>query len=537
MKKVNLQSIVERAVREGVKSIFLFPGFPPLGNKREIVKLGDVSFGNEEIRNILNITMTPLQHERFEAEKELDYSYEIDGVGRFRVNAFFKLGNPGIVMRPIPNEVPAFDLLGLPEVLKELIKQRAGLILITGPTGSGKSTTLASLIDFINREKACHIVTIEDPIEFVFEHKKSIISQREIGKDTKSFHEALKRVLREDPDIIMVGEIRDSDSMKVVIEMAETGHLIFSTLHTINVAQTLNRIMDFFDDYEKSQVRAQMSQVLKGIVSQRLIQRLDGKGFVCACEVLLVNQSVKNLIKEDKLQQIYTAMQVSKKEGMITMDEALLKIGEKGLADIPELLMHSTKNKDFIGKLVEQSQMIQEPSKKTEGVPAGKPAVRRDLFSGKRGLDVEKDMMLYEADFSFNNLSFFDASGLLFNTPMGLLFRDTGRSSGEFHFIADYAILNGRKEPFSLKSIFSLSYKILEIKVEKRYYHFKLRVVIDNKENIEIPLTPVELVRDSDSHTLTIPVPGVHIGKTVKYYMLIFDTDIKEIVFNAICFL
>ncbi|MCX5807147.1 MAG: PilT/PilU family type 4a pilus ATPase [Proteobacteria bacterium] len=518
MKKVNLTEIVEKGISQGVKSIFFFKDLPPLGNNRNIIKLNDVVLGSEEINSLLKTTATAWQYETFEGKKELDYSYEINGLGRFRINAFLRMGNIGLVMRPIPNKVPSFSALGLPEILKKLTKKQNGLVLITGPTGSGKSTTLASLIDLINKERACHIVTIEDPIEFVYKSEKSIISQREVGKDTKSFQSALKRVLREDPDVILVGEIRDSETMKIVIEMAETGHLVFSTLHTINVVQTLNRIIDFFPEYEKNQIRNQLSQLLQCVVSQRLVQRADGKGFVCACEVMTTTQSIKTLIKEDKVHQIFSIMDISKKDDMISMDKSLLKLYENGLIDMPEMIFESSKEKGFIERIFETT-----PNK-------------NQTLTGIRPLKLEKEMILYEADFSLNNLSFFDASGMLFDTPIGLLFRDRGPLKEDLNFIADYTILNGKKNIFSLKSFCNLSYKILETKVEKAWYLFRLRMVSDNNEDIEIPKIPLELIKDNEWHTLTIPVSKVYSGKTVKCYMLLFDNDIKEIAFNNIFF-
>jgi twitching motility protein PilT len=544
LKKVNLPEIVENGISQGVKSIFIFSGLPPLGNNRNIIKLSNIILGSEEIHSLLKTTTTAWQYDAFKKEKELDYGYEINGLGRFRVNAFLRMRNIGLVMRPIPSNVPSFSALGLPEILKNFTKKQNGLVLITGPTGSGKSTTLASLIDLINKERACHVVTIEDPIEFIYKPEKSIISQREIGKDTKSFQAALKRLLREDPDVILVGEIRDGETMKIVIEMAETGHLVFSTLHTINVVQTLNRIIDFFPEYEKNQIRSQLSQILQGIVSQRLVQRTSGKGYMCACEVMTVTQSIKNLIKEDKIHQIYSIMEISKKDDMISMDKSLLRHYEKGFIDMFEMISESSKENGFIEKIVESA------PKKYQALTGIKPlSLEKEMIldesdfssnnltlTGIKPLSLEKEMILYEADFSSNNLSFFDASGTLFNTPIGLLFRDRGHLKEDPNFIADYTILNGKKGIFLLKSLCNISYKILETKAEKAWYLFRLRIVADNNKDIEIPNIPLELIKDGEWHTLTIPVSKVYSGRMVKCYMLLFDNDIKEIAFNNIYF-
>lgn len=519
MKKIGIENIVEKGLAEGVKSIFLFPGFPPMGNKRELVKLGNTVLNSNYIESVLSDTTSEWQYNNFKEQKELDYSYAIDTFGRFRINAFFKMGEIGLVVRPIPDTIPSFDSLNLPGILKDFTKYKDGLVLITGVTGSGKSTTLAAMIDSINREKACHIVTIEDPIEFVYKSKKSIISQREVGRDTRSFNEALKRLLREDPDVILVGEIRDMESMRVVMELAETGHLVFSTLHTMNVYQTVNRIMDFFPDDQKNQFRSQISMTLRGIVSQMLLQRADGKGFVCACEVMVANHSIKNLIKEDKIHQIPSVIGTSKKEGMITMDDALLDLYQKGIIDMPEVVESSSKDKHFIEKISKTT-----PNKET-------------IQTGKRIIDLEKDMVLYKADYDFANLGYFNSSGMLWNTPNGLLLRDTGHIKGNYHFIADYTVLNGIKAPFLLKTLFSATYSILDSKVTKPSYYFKLRMIISGKDEIEIPNTPIYLIRDGEWHTLTISIPRVYYGKEIKYYMLLLDSDIREIVFRNIQFI
>lgn len=518
MKKTSIEKIIEKGLKEGVKSIFLFPGLPPMGNKRELVKLGDDVLSSSYIERVLSGSASEWQYKTFREQKELDYSYAINAIGRFRINAFFKMGKIGLVIRPIPDTIPTFDTLNLPAILKDFTKYKDGLVLITGVTGSGKSTTLAAMIDSINREKACHIVTIEDPIEFVYKTEKSIISQREVGRDTRSFKEALKRLLREDPDVILVGEIRDEESMRMVMELAETGHLVLSTLHTMNVYQTINRIMDFFPDDQKNQFKSQISMTLKGVVSQMLLQRADGKGFVCACEVMVANYAIRNLIKEDKIHQIPSVIGTSQKEGMITMDDALLNLYQKGIIDMPEVVESSSKDKHFIEKV---------------SMAAPK---EHAIQTGKRIIDLEKEMVLYKADYDFVNLGYFNSSGMLWNTPNGLLLRDTGHIKGNYHFIADYTVLNGKKTPFALKTLFSASYSVLDAKVNKQSYYFKLRVVANGNDEIEIPVTPIYLIKDGEWHTLTISIPRVYYGKEIKYYMLLLDSDIREVLFRNIQF-
>lgn len=518
MRKINLQKVVKEAISEGAKSVFLFPGFPPMGNKREIVRLGSIALRAEEVDDILRSTTTEWQYARFKEEKELDYGYEIGTVGRSRVCAFIRNGSTGIVIRPIPSEVPSFAALGLPEELRKFTKLMDGLVLITGPTGSGKTTTLAALLDIINQERSCHIITIEDPIEFVHAPKKSIISQREIGRDTCTFEGALKRMLREDPDVVLVGEIRDRESMKAVLEISETGHLVFSTLHTSNVVESINRMIDLFPESEKGQIRGQLAQLLKGVVSQRLMQRVDGKGFVCACEVLVVTQPVKNLIKDGKVHQIYSIISLSKKEGMMTMDDSLLTLVKQGIVDVPQVLKESSQDRTFMEKIVN----------------AG---VDENMLLGRTLIDFDREKITYQTDYRFGALRNLDASGMLIETPARLLFRQRGPAKEDFHFIIDYSVLNGEKEPFALKSFFNLSYRIAETKVQKTGYRFFLKLVADFREEIEIPKEPMELVGNNDWNTVTIPIPGIHKGKTIKYFMLFFDSDIREIFFDNIRFI
>ena len=518
MNPITLAATVEAGIKEGVKTIFLFAGCPPLGNRRDIVTLSGSILENEDIADILRSTASDDQFRAFEEEKELDYSYALEGLGRFRMNAFQRMGSLGVVMRPIPAHVPAFETLHLPAVLRELTREGPGLVLVTGPTGSGKSTTMASLIDIINRERACHIVTIEDPIEFVFKPAKSIVSQREIGKDTKSFASALKRLPREDPDVVLIGEIRDKETMKAAIQVAETGHLVFATLHTSSAFQTVNRILDFFSEGEREQMRSQVSMTLKAIVSQRLLQRPDGMGFVCACEFMKATRAVKNLILTNRVHEINSILDISKKEGMISMDDALLDLYKNGLADMEEAVSYSSKGAAFLEKL------------------RTTPAQRPHVAEGRRPASTAKGKVIYKADFSMEQLGNFDASGRLSVNPAGLLFKDTDETWGDSHFIADYSILNGRRDAFALGSVFHISYQVLGFREEKRLYTFFLRVVAEKREEAEVPVE-LGLIKDGAWHSLDVPMPAALRGKHVRYYMLLFDSALTEIVFSDIHFM
>jgi len=270
--------------------------------------------------------LTEQQKKRFEFEDELDFSFGIQNLARFRGNVFKQRGCVAMVLRMIPFSVRTFEDLGLPPVVARLAERPRGLILVTGPTGSGKSTTLAAMIDKINRDRKGHIITVEDPIEFIHRHQNCIVNQREIGTDTKSFAAALKYALREDPDIILVGEMRDLETISAALTIAETGHLVLATLHTNSAAESINRIIDVFPSTQQSQVRAQLAFVLEGVLTQTLLQKARGKGRMMACEIMVATPAIRSLIRDDKVHQIYSALQSGKKHGMQTMVDALYQL-------------------------------------------------------------------------------------------------------------------------------------------------------------------------------------------------------------------
>ena len=284
----------------------------------------------QDTREVVYSILNDDQRKRFENDLQLDFAYAIPGSARFRVNCFFQRGAISAAFRLIPHEIKTLDELGLPPVLEEFSRKPRGFVLVTGPTGSGKSTSLAAMIDLINAEREEHILTIEDPIEFLHGHKKCIVNQREIGADATDFASALKSALREDPDVILVGEMRDLETISTALTAAETGHLVFATLHTQSTAQTVDRIIDVFPPHQQQQVRMQLSIALQGIVTQQLLPTADGSSRVCACEVLVPTPAIRNLIREGKTHQIYSAIQTSGSIGMQTMDAHLAQLVRKG---------------------------------------------------------------------------------------------------------------------------------------------------------------------------------------------------------------
>lgn len=309
--------------------------------------------GFKDMQTIARNLMTDEQWTTFEKEGELDFSYSVPGFSRFRVNAYYQRGAISLALRVIPSKIPTIDELGLPQILKKLALQRNGLILCTGPTGSGKSTTLAAMIDEINERRSCHVLTLEDPIEYLHKHKKSIVHQREVGIDTGSFANGLRAALRQDPDIILVGEMRDLETISIALEAAETGHLVLATLHTSDAPKTVDRIIDVFPPHQQQQVKIQLASTLNGIISQQLLPRADGQGRIAALEVLIGTPAVKNIIRDGKSHQLYSVMQTGAKFGMIMMNNYLLDLYQKGFID-REIALRRSSNPEYIKKRIER---------------------------------------------------------------------------------------------------------------------------------------------------------------------------------------
>jgi twitching motility protein PilT len=323
--------ILIEVIEAGASDLHLTVGAPPMVRERGRLRPLDYPvLKSQDTREIVYSILNNDQRKRLENDWQIDLSYSVPGRARFRVNAYFQRASIGAVLRTIPQDIPRFESLGLPEVLKDFIRKPRGFVLVTGPTGSGKSTTLASMIDMINSERHEHIMTVEDPIEFLHRHKNCVVNQRELGSDAQSFAAALKAALRQDPDVILVGEMRDLETMSTALTAAETGHLVFATLHTQDTAQTIDRIVDSFPPAQQHQVRTQLSIAIQGVVTQQLIPTSDGRARVCACEVMVPTPGVRNLIREGKTHQLYSALQTGGQHGMQTMDAALADLVRGG---------------------------------------------------------------------------------------------------------------------------------------------------------------------------------------------------------------
>jgi twitching motility protein PilT len=355
IKSNRLEDMVDRMVEVGGSDLHLKVGSPPAVRVRGLLTPleGYDVLRPEDTEGMLRQIIPENLLGEFERDGEADFSHAVAGTGRFRVNAFRQRGSVSIVMRFIPFGVPKFEDLNLPEVIGRLAKEERGIVLVTGTTGSGKSTTLASMIDLVNRSMHKHIVTIEDPIEFLHRDDKSLLNQREVGTDTVSFSRALRRVLRQDPDIILIGEIRDSETAQIALSAAETGHLVLSTLHTVDATETINRVIDLFPPHERAQVRTMLAGTLKGIIGQRLIRTKDG-GRVAACEVMVTTGRIQDFIMDPaQTGQIQQAIAEGEYYGMQTFDQALLKLVEDDRVEYEEALKASSRPQDF--KLMVQS--------------------------------------------------------------------------------------------------------------------------------------------------------------------------------------
>jgi twitching motility protein PilT len=347
---VNLRALLDEMIERNASDLHITAGErPKLRVDGDIVNSRvETVMGPRDTLAMAYSILTEVQKKRFETEDELDFSFGIANLSRFRGNVYKQRGCVSMAIRQIPFAIKTFQELRLPAIVEKLCEKPRGLVLVTGPTGSGKSTSLAAMVDKINREEKGHILTVEDPIEFVHKHQSCIVNQREVGADTKTFSAALKYALRQDPDVVLVGEMRDLETISAALTIAETGHLAFATLHTNSAAETINRIIDVFPHNQQSQVRAQLAFVLEGVVTQTLLPRAKGGGRVAACEIMICTPAVRALIRDDKVHQIYSIMQAGKKYGMQTLNDALYQLYVQGEVTLEDCLQHSSDPNEFL---------------------------------------------------------------------------------------------------------------------------------------------------------------------------------------------
>jgi twitching motility protein PilT len=378
---VNLRALLEEMVERDASDLHIVAGDrPKLRIDGDIVNSSvETVLTPKDTLSIAYSVLTENQKKRFESESELDFSFGIQNLARFRANCFKQRGCVSLVIRQIPANVRTFEELGLPPIVAKLAERPRGLVLVTGPTGSGKSTTLAAMVDKINKELKGHIITVEDPIEFIHKHQNCIVNQREIGTDTASFAAALKYALRQDPDVVLIGEMRDLETTAAALTIAETGHLVFATLHTNSAAESINRIIDIFPSHQQTQIRTQLSFVLEGVITQTLLQKAKGRGRVLAAEILVVTPAIRALIRDQKIEQIPSMMQAGKKHGMQTLNDALYQLYLERQVTKEECLRVTSQPNEFLRMIGEPPLDEKEPLGPAAGHPAGtsKVAARR----------------------------------------------------------------------------------------------------------------------------------------------------------------
>ena len=376
MAKIDLAQLLINTIQKNASDLHITVGLPPMLRVHGAIQSMDGNGGpltKEDLHESLYDVLTEDQRKRFERDKEVDFAIELKDVGRFRVNVFHTRRGEGAAFRYIPSKIKSLAELGLPEdTMKQICDRKKGLILVTGPTGSGKSTTLAAMVDYINSTRYDHIITTEDPIEFVHEHKNCIVNQREVGTNTASFANALRSALREDPDVILVGEMRDLETISLALTAAETGHLVFGTLHTMNAPKTIDRVIDVFPPQQQQQIRVMFAEAIGAVISQILFKKKDGQGRIAALEIMIATPAIRNLIREAKTHQISSIIQTSQKFGMQNMDQTLKTLVMNGKIDGKEAKMYAANTESF-----------------DEHMPINKPelgAVKRELMrEGERG--------------------------------------------------------------------------------------------------------------------------------------------------------
>lgn len=347
-----IEQLLKKAVEVQASDLHITVGLPPiLRINGALTPIGNEKIQPSDTAEFAKFIMNSERWERYTEVGELDFSYAVTGIGRFRVNAYKQRGSDTLAIRTVSLSMPTLSGLGMPSVLNELTQKQRGLVLVTGPTGSGKSTTLAAMIHEINRTRSCHVITLEDPVEYLHKHDKSIINQREIGQDTRSYANALRAVLREDPDVILVGEMRDLETIAIAITAAETGHLVFSTLHTMGASKTIDRIIDVFPPYQQQQIKVQLAAVLEGVISQQLLAKQDMTGRIAALEIMVAIPAIRNLVREGKTHQIDSIIQTGSKYGMKAMDMSLVELYKSGVISYEEAMTYCI-DKEIMTRLI-----------------------------------------------------------------------------------------------------------------------------------------------------------------------------------------
>ena len=530
---MNLEHLILRMQEKKASSMHMSAGLPPLFNiNGRLLPDSPEKIEEEQIENMAFGLMNSFQQEKFKTEHSINFTLEIGALGRQRISFYRQKGCVNALFSPIPDSIPSVSELGLPRIIENFAAFRSGLVIICGPAGCGKSTTVASILARINEKRCAHVVTLEEPIEYLFPSRKALFSQREIGRDTYSYTRALTECIRQDADIILVSDLSDSETIKTALLAAETGVLVFATMHTTDSVQTINRIISAFSSAQQQQVRTQLSLVLKAIVSQQLVMRADGSGRVAAAEIMFSNTAIRNLIRESRTHQIYSNIENGSETGMQTMDQSLQQLYENKVITDIELLTNANKP-DEVQKKIQKNEI---PTTQTTN----------DLASvdiGEQMITLDKKMILYKASFLPGQEGYWTSSvGIVFQEP-GLVIRVAPGLIPKRLYVSDFNIVSKKLRPFTLGKKLLVRFKIEADKSrvpqnEQMMMNIKLFAQNDeqssagyDKINLDYPIND-----DGKWHTYVIPLPYEAVGKMLKINMLEFPICLTKIFISDIIF-
>jgi len=516
---------------KSASTMFLIVDAPPMLEVNGLIQpANDKKLMADDTEALVRELMNDFQWEKFKKEHNIEFSYDVPDLARYRVSVFRQSGCIGAALRFIPPTIPTLKQLNLPSTLAEFARLNKGLVVITGPSGAGKSSTLAALVSLINKERRVHVVTVEDPIEFFYLNEKAMITQREVGKDTYSFANALRHCLRQDPDVIVVGEMRDLETISVAITAAETGHLVLATMHTSDSVQTIERIVDAFPPFQQRQIRVQLSQALEGVIAQRLVPRSDGMGRVPAVEILRVTPAVRGLIRQGKTSQLTLMLEIGARQKMRTFEQSFAVLYSKGIISADEVLSQESRQKGLL-------ELIK--SQRTDQIRARKSSA---FTSSSRVLSIRKDITRYRAPLRPGDESRWGSSGAIVITEEGLQYTYRPLARAVKEFISDYSILTGYRGTFNLPENILITYKVVSLRETGDKEEVGLSMELFSGEHtFRLPRADgkeqkIKLNYDGNWHSLVIHVPKYLQGRPVKIYLIELSGPILKFTLRDLVF-
>jgi twitching motility protein PilT len=532
--KERTNQLLESMRNKAASTLFLLVNAPPMMEVHgRIQPVSDATqLTPQDTEELAKQMMNRFQWERFNKENSIEFSYSIPNLARYRVSVFRQCGNVGATLRFISPTVPTLAELNLPDKLESFSGLKQGLVVVTGPAGCGKSSTLAAMVALINRQRRLHVITVEDPIEFFFPHEKGIVCQRELGADTYSFAEALHRALRQDPDVIVIGEMRDLETIQAAVTAAETGHLVLATMHTSDTVQTIERMVDAFPPHQQQQVRVQVAQTLEGIISQRLVPRTDGEGRVPVVEILRVTTAIRSLIRQGKTGQIGIHLETGGAREMQTFEKAFADLYSRGVISADEVLTQVSKQKGVMDLIKSQKGRIQDKDK----------APAQSHTQASRVLNIQRDLVVYRAPTQPGDEVRWGSSGSVLVTQDGLQYTYKPLSQALKEFIADYSILTGYREPFNLTENVLINYKVISTRDEGADQAPKLHLeLFTGSKSFTLPLTAAQtggipLETDGNWHSIVIHAPANLQGQPIKIYYIEFTGPVLRLIIGSVTF-